>query len=73
MMSSGKLTLCIDCGNTNIKFGVFDSVSLVANFRVATDTIKTSDEYAIMLRTSYQESYIAFAQQSTHTWQLGKG
>ena len=55
MMSSGKLTLCIDCGNTNIKFGVFDSVSLVANFRVATDTIKTSDEYAIMLRSLLKE------------------
>ncbi len=49
-MSNGRLVLVADCGNTNIKFGVFSGNTLISNFRMATDVDKTSDEYAFYLR-----------------------
>lgn len=39
------MIICIDVGNTNIKYGLFDKDKLVLSFRVATDHKKTSDEY----------------------------
>ena len=39
------MIICIDVGNTNIKYGLFDEDKLVLSFRVATDHKKTSDEY----------------------------
>ena len=39
------MIICIDIGNTNIKYGLFDKDKLVLSFRVATDHKKTSDEY----------------------------
>lgn len=39
------MIICIDVGNTNIKYGIFDKDKLVLSFRVATDHKKTSDEY----------------------------
>ncbi|HOO97142.1 MAG TPA: type III pantothenate kinase [Caldisericia bacterium] len=49
-MKNGSLVLTVDCGNSNIKFGVFSGDELVANYRVSTDSSKTSDEYAVLLR-----------------------
>ncbi len=39
------MILCIDVGNTNIKYAVYNGEKLVLSFRVATEHKKTSDEY----------------------------
>ncbi|MDE6441262.1 MAG: type III pantothenate kinase [Clostridia bacterium] len=39
------MILCMDVGNTNIKYAVFDKSKLVLSFRVATEHKKPSDEY----------------------------
>ena len=39
------MILCMDVGNTNIKYAVFDKDKLILSFRVATEHKKTSDEY----------------------------
>lgn len=49
------MIICIDIGNTNIKYAVYDKDALVISFRVATDLKKTSDEYGSAL-TSMMES-----------------
>ena len=43
------MILCIDVGNSNIKYAVFDGEELKLSFRVATDLKKTSDEYGTQL------------------------
>ncbi|MBZ4644117.1 MAG: type pantothenate kinase [Deferribacteres bacterium] len=40
------MIFAVDIGNTNIVVGVFKGKELVCNFRLATDTLKTTDEYA---------------------------
>lgn len=37
--------ICIDIGNTNVKYAVYNGDELKGSFRVATDLKKTSDEY----------------------------
>ena len=39
------MIICMDVGNTNIKYAVFDGEKLAMSFRVATEHKKTSDEY----------------------------
>ena len=39
------MIICLDVGNTNIKFAVYDGEQLKLSFRVATEQKKTSDEY----------------------------
>ncbi len=39
------MIICMDVGNTNIKYALFDSEKLALSFRVATEHKKTSDEY----------------------------
>lgn len=39
------MIICLDVGNTNIKYAVFDGDCLKISFRVATEHKKTSDEY----------------------------
>ncbi len=43
------MILCIDVGNTNIKYGVFEGDRLIVSFRVATDLKRTSDQYGTAL------------------------
>ncbi len=43
------MLLCIDIGNTNVKFGMFEGDRLRAHWRIATDRAKLSDEYAMLL------------------------
>lgn len=43
------MLLVIDVGNTNITMGVFDGDNLKANWRIATNKDKSSDEIGIML------------------------
>ncbi len=42
--------LAIDIGNSQIACGVFQKNTLIANWRLATDHIKTADEYDMTLR-----------------------
>ncbi|MBR2375690.1 MAG: type III pantothenate kinase [Clostridia bacterium] len=43
------MIICIDIGNTNIKYAIYDGDALKMSFRVATDFKKTSDEYGAQL------------------------
>ncbi len=43
------MIICIDIGNTNIKYAVYEGETLKISFRVATDLKKTSDEYGTQL------------------------
>ncbi len=44
------MLICIDIGNSNITIGVFDNDNLKFTARLATDTRRTSDQYAIEIR-----------------------
>ena len=44
------MILCIDIGNTNIKYGVFQDKKLIASFRVASKRSSTADEYGVIVR-----------------------
>ena len=39
------MIICIDIGNTNIKYAVYEQDELKVSFRVSTDFKRTSDEY----------------------------
>ena len=43
------MILCIDVGNTNIKYAVFDGDSLKGSFRVSSRHTRTADEYGATL------------------------
>ena len=43
------MIICIDIGNTNIKYAIYDKDKLKVSFRVATDFRTTSDEYGAQL------------------------
>ncbi len=43
------MVICIDIGNTNMKYAIYDGDELKLSFRVATDFKKTSDEYGAQL------------------------
>ena len=43
------MILCIDVGNTNIKYGLFEGDVLKVSFRGATELKRTSDEYGTIL------------------------
>lgn len=44
------MLICIDIGNSNITIGVFEGEALKFTARLATDTRRTSDQYAIEIR-----------------------
>ncbi|PWE17251.1 type III pantothenate kinase [Marinicauda salina] len=44
------MLLAIDCGNTNTLFAVHDGESWIAQWRTATYTARTADEYAVWLQ-----------------------
>lgn len=43
------MLLCIDCGNTNTVFSVWNGVQFLATWRIATDHRRTADEYFVWL------------------------
>ena len=43
------MLLAVDIGNTNIKFGIFDSDTLVRTLTISCDKNKTADEYSVEL------------------------
>lgn len=50
------MLLAIDAGNTNIVFALYDGAKMVGAWRSATNAQRTSDEYAVFLRGSMQET-----------------
>ncbi len=44
------MLLAIDIGNTNITFGIIKSQKIAYEARIATDTLKTSDQYAVEIK-----------------------
>jgi len=53
------MLLVIDAGNTNVVFGVFDGAALVGQWRIATDTRRTADEYGVWLTQVLNHAHIA--------------
>lgn len=49
------MILVVDIGNTNVVVGVFQGVSLLFSFRMATDVRRTRDEYESMLLAILRE------------------
>ena len=45
------MLLCIDCGNTNTVFSVWDGERFLATWRIATNHQRTADEYFVWLST----------------------
>ncbi len=54
------MLLCIDIGNTNVKFGLFAGEELRARWRVSTDREKLADEYAVLLRSLFDTAGYTF-------------
>lgn len=44
------MIFCIDIGNSNIKYAIFDGEELKATFRVTSQRNFTSDEYGVIVR-----------------------
>ena len=45
------MLLCIDCGNTNTVFALWDGEDFVATFRTSTEWQRTADQYFVWLST----------------------
>lgn len=52
------MLLVCDVGNTNLVFGVFNGEKLISDFRIGTDTKKTSDEYGILVKSMLEQDNI---------------
>ena len=55
------MLLAIDAGNTNIVFAVYDGDKQVAQWRLATEAQRTSDEYAVWLSQILALEGLSFA------------
>lgn len=55
------MIICLDVGNTNIKFALFEGDDLKLSFRVATEHKKTSDEYGGQLLSILSNNGISAA------------
>lgn len=56
------MLLVIDVGNSNIVLGVYDGTRLVRSWRLSSDRSRTSDEYAVLLHSLFDQSGLAFSQ-----------
>ncbi len=55
------MLLAIDVGNTQTVFGVYDGEELVCHLRLSTDRNRTTDEYAVQVRSLLAERDLSFA------------
>ena len=55
------MLLAIDAGNTNIVFAVHDGKEIRAEWRAVTETTRTADEYAVLLKQLLQLAGLNFA------------
>lgn len=54
------MLLCIDIGNSNIKYGIFKNDELILNVRVQTNKLKTADEFIVDLFTIFNINKIEY-------------
>lgn len=54
------MLLVIDVGNSNIVLGVYDGEQLVRSWRLSTDKSRTSDEYAVLLHSLFEQAGLDF-------------
>jgi type III pantothenate kinase len=47
------MIVVFDVGNTNIVVGVYEGKELLTHWRIRTDTLRTSDEYGVMLNSLF--------------------
>ncbi|MGJ8664094.1 MAG: type III pantothenate kinase, partial [Marinicella sp.] len=52
------MILCLDIGNSHMHGGVFDNDELQVQFRMASKTGASSDEYGVFLRSVLRENNI---------------
>src|SRR5690242_15322297 len=57
-MRSCCMLLAIDAGNSNLTLGVFEGETLLANWRLITNTERPSDEYGSDVRQLFEGSQI---------------
>ena len=50
------MLLAIDIGNTDVTLGLFAGKRLVRSFRVSSETRRTPDEVALLLRQVFPEA-----------------
>src|SRR6056297_994524 len=55
------MLLCIDCGNTNTVFSVWDGETFLATFRTSTEHTRTADQYFVWFSTLMEHQKIAVA------------
>lgn len=55
------MLVTVDIGNTNIVLAVVDKGNWIHNFRLATDSHKTSDEYFVIFNSLLKESNLDFS------------
>lgn len=53
------MLLCIDCGNTNTVFALWDGESFVGTFRASTEHQRTADQYYVWLSTLMEHQGLA--------------
>jgi len=56
------MLLVIDVGNSNIVLGVYDGAQLVRSWRLSTDKSRTSDEYAVLLHSLFDQAGLGFSE-----------
>ncbi|GFE61628.1 type III pantothenate kinase [Geobacter sp. AOG2] len=54
------MLLVIDVGNSNIVLGIYEGAQLVRNWRLSTDKSRTSDEYAVLLHSLFDQAGLGF-------------
>ena len=54
------MLLVIDIGNSNIVLGVYDGEQLKRSWRLSTDKSRTSDEYAVLLHSLFEQVDLGF-------------
>ncbi|MBQ4259247.1 MAG: type III pantothenate kinase [Lachnospiraceae bacterium] len=52
------MILVVDVGNTNMTLGVYEGKELMATFRITTKTVRTSDEYGVLITQMLQNKGI---------------
>ena len=52
------MLLAIDIGNTNIVIGVLDRDEIVFKARIATDRLRTSDQYGVEIKNMLEAFYL---------------
>ncbi|MBW4054886.1 MAG: type III pantothenate kinase [Proteobacteria bacterium] len=55
------MLLVIDVGNSNIVLGVYNGETLIRSWRLSTDKSRTSDEYAVLLHSLFDQAGISFS------------